>query len=142
MVNNNRADTAFAAVRHGVSEYGRPSRVRTDRGGENMLIGEYMLQTRGTGRHSIIMGHSVHNQRIERLWRDLFAGCISFFYYMFYQLERQGLLHPDNERDLFALHLVFLPKIQHQLTQFHLRMSRNTHEYHIKLNSNLIMTYT
>ena len=118
VANNNRADTAFAAFRHGVSEYGLPSRVRTDRGGENMLIGEYMLQTRGTGRHSIIMGRSVHNQQIERLWRDLFAGCISFFYYMFYQLEREGLLHPDNERNIFALHLVFLPKIHHQLTQF------------------------
>ena len=31
------------------------SRVRTDRGGENVLIGEYMLQTRGIGRNSIIM---------------------------------------------------------------------------------------
>ena len=35
---NNRADTAFAALRHGVSEYGLPSRVRTDRGGDNTLI--------------------------------------------------------------------------------------------------------
>ena len=69
MANSNRFDTAFAAFRHGVSEYGMPSRVRTDRGGENMLIGEYLLQTRGTGRHSIIMGRSVHKQRIERLWR-------------------------------------------------------------------------
>ena len=70
----------------GVSDYGLPSRVRTDRCGENILIGEYMLNSRGTGRNSIIMGRSVHNQRIECLWRDLFSGCISFFYYMFYQL--------------------------------------------------------
>ena len=50
-------------------------RVRTDRGG-NVLIGKYMIEQRGIGRGSIIMGRSVHNQQIERLWRDLFSGCI------------------------------------------------------------------
>ena len=72
VANNNRADTAFGAFMKGVSDYGLPSRVRTDRGGENILIGEYLLNSRGTGRNS----RSVHNQRIESLWRDLFSGCI------------------------------------------------------------------
>ena len=116
--NNNRADTALAAFRKGVSDYGLLSRVRTDRGGENVLIGEYMLQTRGIGRNSIIMGKNVHNQRIERLWRDLFTGCISFFYYMFYQLETDRLLDVDNERDLFTLHTVFLPKFKNNCKVF------------------------
>ena len=76
--NNNRALSAFQA---GVSEYGVPSRVRTDRGGENVEIARYMLQdpARGPGRGSVITGRSVHNQRIEHLWRDLFAGCAGFF---------------------------------------------------------------
>ena len=77
--NNNRATTAFSAFEAGVSEYGIPSRVR---GGENVEIARYMLRhpARGPGRGSIITGQSVHNQRIERLWRDLFTGCIGFFY--------------------------------------------------------------
>ena len=118
VANNNRADTALAAFRLGVEQYGLPSRVRTDRGGENVLIGEYMLHTRGTGRNSIIMGRSVHNQRIERLWRDLFCGCICFFYFTFYQLENDGLLDVNSSLDIFAVHLVYLPIIQEHLTQF------------------------
>ncbi len=37
---NNRATSAFLMA---VDEYGLPSRVRTDRGGENILVAEYML---------------------------------------------------------------------------------------------------
>jgi len=51
------------------------------------------------------VGPTVHNQRIERLWRDLFAGCVSYFYYLFYYLEGEGLLHPDEDADLLALQI-------------------------------------
>ena len=53
---NNKAETALQAFEMGVTQYGLPSRVRTDRGGENVGIGEYMLHQRGSGRGSIIMG--------------------------------------------------------------------------------------
>lgn len=115
---NNTSQTALSAFLEGVSTYDLPLRVRTDRGGENALIAEYMVQQRGAGRGSIIMGRSVHNQRIERLWRDLFTGCVSYFYYLFYHLESESLLDVENEADILALHMTFLPKLQKQLDSF------------------------
>ena len=50
--NNNRATTAFHAFEAGVSDYGIPSRVRTDRGGENVEIACYMLQHPARGQHN------------------------------------------------------------------------------------------
>ena len=68
--------------------------------------------------NSVIMGHSVHNQRIECLWQDVYQGCVCLFYRLFYYLEDVGILNPCNELDLFALHFVFLPRIQWSLDHF------------------------
>ena len=115
---NNRADTTLAAFLKAVEIYGVPSRVRSDQGGENIMIADYMIGTRGEGRGSMIVGKSVHNQRIERLWRDLFSGCISFYYYLFYSMEDADILNPDSNIDIYTIHMVFLSKIQHHLNQF------------------------
>lgn len=115
---NNRANTVMNLFRSAVRDCGWPSRVRSDKGGENIEVARAMLAVRGTGRRSHLAGSSVHNQRIERLWRDTFRCVCHFFYSMFYEMEDLGILDPVNEADLFSLHYVFIPRINVQLSQF------------------------
>lgn len=55
---------------------------RSDQGLDNLKVAEYMLTARGN-KSSMLVGKSTHNQRIERLWRDIFEGVLSFFYDLF-----------------------------------------------------------
>ena len=115
---NNQASTVFHCFLQATRRYGIPSRVRCDQGRENIRVGQFMLEQRGRDRGSIIAGSSVHNQRIERLWRDMHRCATQLFYRLFYFLEHCGLLDPVSDNNLFALHYVFLPRINRSLDAF------------------------
>ena len=77
---NNRASTAFDAFQSAVKKFGLSSRVCSDKGKEKTDVAWFMLShpLRGPDRGNHITGRSVHNQRIERLWRDI-LGVYLFF---------------------------------------------------------------
>lgn len=66
----------------------------------------------------MITGSSTHNQRIERLWVDMHKSVTCLFYNLFYFLEQHDLLDPLNEPHLFALHYIFIPRINQALKAF------------------------
>ena len=113
--NNNKAATVLNSFISGVEEYGLPSRVRSDKGMENVLVADFMIAKRGPNKGSMITGKSTHNQRIERLWRDVFVGVLSFYYELFYFMEEEGILDPLNDHQLTSLHYVYLPKINKKM---------------------------
>ena len=115
---NNRASTVYELFLKAIQNYGLPSRIRCDQGGENIKVAQHMLRHRGIDRRSVIVGSSVHNQRIERLWRDMHRCVCSLYYRLFYFLEHNEILDPINDVHLYALHYVYVPRINHSLKQF------------------------
>lgn len=129
---NNTAATVLSRFQEGVARYGCPSRVRCDKGREHYEVGRFMLQHRGTGRGSIITGRSVHNQRIERFWRDCRKEVINVYKDQFYYIEQVCGVNFDSPLSLFTLHFLFLTRINEHLEFF--RCGWNKHKLRTEHN--------
>ena len=126
--NNNRAATVTEYFIKATHEFGVPSRVHSNHG-----------TVRGEGRSSYIAGRSVHNSRIERLWRDVYTGVVSKFVQLFSEMESQEILNPENETDIFCLHFVFIPRINSSLSTF--MESWNNHPLSTESNRTPLQLY-
>ena len=67
---NNRCSTVYNLFLQAIGHYGLPTRICCDQGSENIRVAQHMLHHRGVDRRSVLVGSSVHNQRIERLWKE------------------------------------------------------------------------
>ena len=114
---NNQAATVMASFADAVAKYGVPEQVRSDRGGENVAVWQYMLEQHHS-ESAVLVGSSTHNERIERLWRDVYRCVGVLFADLFREMEGEGNLSCLNEVDLFCLHSVFLPRVNSALNSF------------------------
>lgn len=128
---NNLADTVLEKFQRAVIQYGRPIRVRTDHGGENIRVWEEMIEHHGE--YGVIAGTSVKNQRVERLNGDLNRHVNRPYSEVFHDLEFRGELNPKNDVDLFCLHYVFLPRINRAIQEF--AASYNCHNLSTEKNA-------
>ena len=92
--------------------------MRCDHGTENVDVSRWMLNRYGIAATPVITGLSVHNQRIERLWKDVNNYIVQYFKNLFYYYESYNLLDPVDEINVLALHLVYKPRIKRALASF------------------------
>ena len=123
VVIGNTAKLALTCFIKGIRRRGLPSRIRLDhpwldRGSEYNDCARFMEWHRGPGRGSAMRGRSVHNQRIERLWRDVFTKVLESFYKLFYHLEDRNVLDINNPMHIFVLQYTYLPRIQAALNNW------------------------
>jgi len=85
---------------------------------ENIDVARLMLNKFGTDSKPFITGPSVHNQRIERMWKDVLTYVVKYYRGRFYNLEDEGLLDPLDTTHLYALEYVFVPRINRDLDHF------------------------
>lgn len=70
--NDNKATTALEGFLGGVAIFGIPECIRSDHGGENVDVWRYMLEVHRENESCVLTGSSTHNERVERLWRDVY----------------------------------------------------------------------
>ena len=89
---DNKASSALIVFIKSIKEFGVPSRVRLDGGTEFNHVETLMNVLNGENRRIVMQGPSVHNQRIERFWKDEFCKVLSKFYKLFLHTDRLNIL--------------------------------------------------
>ena len=79
-VSNNKSEILLSCFIKDVQTYGIPSRVRSDKEKENELIRIFTIANRRLEGGCLVCGKSSHNQRIERLWRDVYNGVTGIYH--------------------------------------------------------------
>ena len=114
---HNKASTVMKLFNNTVNKFGLPSSVKVDKSVINVDVPSYMVShpERLPDRCSFIAGKSVHNQRIERPWVDVYLGVIYIYYDLFSHMELSGQLNVDDEIELYVLHYVYTKRINRDL---------------------------
>ncbi|KAF5281748.1 hypothetical protein FQR65_LT14543 [Abscondita terminalis] len=116
--NSIQAEPVLKLFASAVVENGLPSRIRSDHGYENILVATMMNLIHGLNRGSHITGKSVHNQRIERMWVDVYKEVVDKIYNSIYKLENESLLDIDNTIHKFCVQKVYIKEINEALLSF------------------------
>jgi hypothetical protein len=106
---------------------------------ENVAVGKFMKLMRGDD--SVLIGKSVHNQRVERFWRDLRYQVLHEYVDFCFELVRTNPAM-GGKHGIWLLQYLFLPRIQHEL--LHFRNTWNNHKMSSVVGnlSPLAQTYT
>jgi hypothetical protein len=123
---NNKADTVLSVFQKAIGTYGLPRRVRGDHGLENTKVANFVESLRGMGAYIwgryvnfcserlirlILRSRSVHNTRIERLWRDVTTNWGSKWKQFFLSLVHESGLMCNKKEHIWLLHHLFLDAI-------------------------------
>ncbi|KAJ6463053.1 hypothetical protein C8R47DRAFT_1225319 [Mycena vitilis] len=76
-----------------------------------------LIEHWGVNHRAYLRGRSLHNVRIERLWRDVRKDTLESFRQIFFYLGENGLLDMDDAIHRSCLFLVFQPRIQASLNR-------------------------
>jgi hypothetical protein len=115
---NNKAHTMLNAyVQSEVfKKRGVPELLRGDNGKENMALARFINALRGE--NHFIGGRSIHNQRIERLWRDVHRMVTKFYLNLFQNWELLLGLDINSMYDIWILQELFITRINEDLKDF------------------------
>lgn len=100
---DNLAKTAFDFFLESIRSCGIPGRMRVDGGSEFNHVEYFMKLANGQNRGSFMRGKSVHNQRIERLWKDVHEKVVVKYKDTFLHMENVSTVNPIHTRLFWAV---------------------------------------